>query len=315
MSLSDISFGLCMSKIQEFDTEIKSPVNILCEDDANTFSYELDDCHIIAYNFDADCSFNVLVDSTFNPSDCIANDILNTFECKLIDSGINSYDLISCNIPIAKGYMFAVISHQISGNDNPLLGSGGPGETFLCVNKHVLLNSSGTVMLKNDDSCNYDSALQEIYEGKESSKVENCLQSNCCKVPLIDNEFIHSETLFITDKTDFNLFCSSLGADGESVYTDLYLSADINVFQFVLKFSKMCFTANSLLTKGLENIQHYISLQIILIYQEKDNHSINHETSLIKIGSDLVQANEKLNFLIIFFMIFGQFCILVTGNI
>ena len=140
----------------------------------------------------------------------------------------------------------------------------------------------GLVMLEND----YNSALQEIDKERESSKVENHLHSNCCNITLIDSEFINSDYLFMTDKTDCVLFCSSLRADGKSDYTDLYLSDDRNIFQFIMKFSKMCFTTNSLLTNGLENIQHYMnkSLKIIhLLYLEKDDNSIKHDTSLVKI--------------------------------
>ena len=145
----------------------------------------------------------------------------------------------------------------------------------------IPLYSSCNFILENDPACIINSGHESINR-EIDSKLENQSHINNFDFPLINNGTINAEIIFIKDRTNCLLFCSSFEASGKSVITDSNLLANENICLFILKFSKMCFTANSLLTKGLENIQHY--LYIIKNIDHVECQEMNNDVYLIHLS-------------------------------
>ncbi len=288
------------------DTGISTPSSSLDVSDTN--ATKIVDCSISASDcgndYPPDC---FLDDSGFISSGCLNNDSLFDSDCKLIDSNIIqvSSDVLNDVPNNSDGYIFEGLIPQISdqGENDDLFISNDFSKASLNASLDIPLNSSCNVVLENDSACIIDSAHESI--NKEiDSKFENQSHVNNFDFPLINNGSINAEIIFIKVRTDYLLFCSTFEADGKSAITDFNLLANGFICQHVLKFSKMCFTVNSLLTKGLESVQHYINQRFKnthnVKYQVKnDAVFINYTSSLIKIISDVVKAYEDLNFKIL----------------
>ena len=293
------------------DTGISTPASSLDVSDTN--ATKIVDCSISA----SDCGNDYppacfLDDSGFISSGCPNNDSLFDSDCKLIDSNNIqvSSDVLNDVPNNSDDYIFEGLIPQISDqseNDDLFIISHDYSEASSNASLDIPLYSSCNVVLKNDPACIIESGHESI-DKEIDSKLENQSHINNFDFPLIDNGTTNAEIMFIKDRTNYLLSCSSFEADGKSAITDLNLLANLFICQHVLKFSKMCFTVNSLLTKGLESVQHYINQRFKnarnLEYQVKnDDVFINYTYSLIKIISDLVKANKKLKFMILLLLI------------